>query len=78
MTTEHFINKLRYIFDEYFNDDEKMWDYIYDCCMTEFYKNRIWKLKAKVRRKKYESQGKRWMENKKSQDRKAVAEAVQD
>ena len=49
MIEEHFIDKLRYIFDEYFNDDEKMWDYIYEITMNEFYRNRVWKLKSKMR-----------------------------
>jgi hypothetical protein len=52
MTEEHFIDKLRYIFAEYFPNDEKMWDAIYEMTMHEFYMNRAWKLKSKMRWKK--------------------------
>lgn len=52
MTEEHFIDRLRYIFAEYFPNDEKMWQYIYDMTMDEFYRNRVWKLKSKMRWKK--------------------------
>uniref|UniRef100_A0A6M3JPG4 Uncharacterized protein n=1 Tax=viral metagenome TaxID=1070528 RepID=A0A6M3JPG4_9ZZZZ len=49
MTEQQFIDRLRYIFAQYFEDDEKMWAYVYDTCMTEFYKNRVHKLNNKMR-----------------------------
>lgn len=52
MTEQHFVDKMRYIFAEYFTDDEKMWNYIYDLCMSEFYKNRVQKLRNQMRWKK--------------------------
>lgn len=52
MTEEQFTTKLRYIFDEYFNDEEKMWTYIYNMAMDEFYKNRVWKLRSQMKWKK--------------------------
>jgi hypothetical protein len=52
VTEQHFIDKMRYIFAEYFPDEEKMWNYIYDTCMTEFYKNRVHKLRNQMRWKK--------------------------
>jgi hypothetical protein len=52
MTQEQFTDKLRYIFDEYFNDEEVMWTYIYNMAMDEFYKNRVWKLRSQKRWKK--------------------------
>jgi hypothetical protein len=52
MTQEQFTDKLRYIFDEYFNDEEKMWEYIYNMAMDEFYRNRVMKLRSQKRWKK--------------------------
>ena len=57
MTEQQFIDRLRYIFAQYFEDDEKMWSYVYDTCMTEFYKNRVHKLNNKMRWKKHGTNG---------------------
>jgi len=53
MTDQEFVDKMRYICDEYFEDDEKMWDYLYDMFRTVFYRDYAWKLMNKKRRKKY-------------------------
>ncbi len=52
MTKEQFTDKMQYIFDEYFNDEEEMWTYIYNMAMDEFYRNRVWKLRSKMKRRK--------------------------
>jgi len=58
MTEREFVDRLRYIFDVYFNDDEKMWDYVYNMCMTTYYRDHAWKLmKRKKWRKNVESDG---------------------
>jgi len=60
MKEQEFIDRMRYICDEYFNDDEKMWDYLYGMFKIVFYRDYVWKLMNK----------KRWKKNVESVDKK--------
>lgn len=53
MTEREFVDKMRFICDQYFLDDEKMWDYLYKMFRDVFYRDYVWKLMAKKRRRKY-------------------------